>query len=67
MLNWVQLSGWLAREVIMNVCLKCVSKLQRVIDSKFSQDQWEALSAEEAVDPVGDIVCGVTNKVVLWD
>ena len=48
------------------VKLNCVPALQRALDARFSDARWNALTQEEALDAIGNIVLRSSNQAVQW-
>ena len=51
---------------MLHIRLICVLALQRMIDSRFSGDQWEQLLPKEALNAIGGLVLRASNQAVQW-
>lgn len=66
MKSWLGLSHFPPAEAVQHIRLHCTPALQRSLGSRFTADQWEALSAQEALDAIGRIALQATNQAADW-
>ena len=67
MLSWVSLNGWPDRVATPHIRLNCVPSLQRAIDARYADGEWEQLSPKEALDAIAGIVLQAANQAVTWE
>ena len=63
---WLGLSRFPPAEAVQHVRLQCTPALQRSLDSRYTMDQWKALSTEAALDAIAHIALQTTNQAVDW-
>ena len=56
----------LVKKAVHHIRLHCVPELQRALDARFTDDQWRALSTEEALDTIGKLVLRASNKAAQY-
>ena len=63
---WLQICHWPSQEAVHHIRLHCAPELQRALDARFTDDQWRALSTEEALDAIGKLVLRASNKAAQY-
>ncbi|MPC54440.1 hypothetical protein E2C01_048359 [Portunus trituberculatus] len=63
---WLALNGFTPAGAVLHIGLLCSPNLQRFLDTRYSTQQWEALSIPEALDAVGFMALQVTNQAADW-
>ena len=67
MQSWVSLNGWSDSVATQHIRLNCVPSLQRAIDARYADGEWEQLSSKEALDAIAGIVLQAANQAVTWE
>ncbi|KAK8387813.1 hypothetical protein O3P69_020024 [Scylla paramamosain] len=57
---------WPRQEAVHHVRLLCGPPLQRALDARFTFDQWSALTQQEALDAIGNLVLRSSSPAVQW-
>ncbi|KAK8392167.1 hypothetical protein O3P69_017638 [Scylla paramamosain] len=63
---WLLLCKWPRQEAVHHVRLLCGPALQRALDARFTFDQWSALTQQEALDAIGNLVLRSSSPAVQW-
>ena len=63
---WLRLCRLQPPEATHHIRLYCVPALQRALDARFTDAQWDALSIDAALKEVGKVVLRSTNQAVQW-
>ncbi|KAK8385250.1 hypothetical protein O3P69_012221 [Scylla paramamosain] len=63
---WLLLCKWPRQEAVHHVRLLCGPPLQRALDARFTFDQWSALTQQEALDAIGNLVLRSSSPAVQW-
>ncbi|MPC92393.1 hypothetical protein E2C01_087481 [Portunus trituberculatus] len=63
---WLVLNGFAPAGAVLHIRLLCSPNLQRSLDARYSTQQWEALSIQEAVEAVGRMAFQATNQTADW-
>lgn len=63
---WLLLCKWPRQEAVHHVRLLCGPPLQRALDARFTFDQWSALTQQEALDAIGNLVLRSSTPAVQW-
>ncbi|KAK8398888.1 hypothetical protein O3P69_004170 [Scylla paramamosain] len=63
---WLLLYKWPRQEAVHHVRLLCGPPLQRALDARFTFDQWSALTQQEALDAIGNLVLRSSSPAVQW-
>ena len=64
--RWVELQEWGPPKAVLCIRLCCILALQRIIDTRYSMDQWKALAVADALDAIERLVLKGTNQAVTW-
>ncbi|KAK8383417.1 hypothetical protein O3P69_019064 [Scylla paramamosain] len=59
-------SSWPRQEAVHHVRLLCGPPLQRALDARFTFNQWSALTQQEALDAIGNLVLRSSSPAVQW-
>lgn len=63
---WLDLNRCTPAEAVLHVRLHCTPPLQRALDARFTEDEWQALTVKEALDAVSRIALQATNQAADW-
>ena len=63
---WLDLNGCAPVEAVQHIRLHCTPPLQRSLDARFTADEWQALTVEEALDAISRIALQATNQAADW-
>ena len=66
MLQWLKLHRLQPTDSVQHIRLHCTPELQRVLDARYTEVQWAALSPERALDAIGAMVLRASNQAVHW-
>lgn len=64
--TWLRIAGWPEPVAVLHIRLLCASALQSALDTRFTAEQWEALSPGAALDAIGKLVLRASNQAVRW-
>ena len=65
--SWITLNGWPDEVATLHIRLNCVPSLQCAIDARFPCNEWEQLTAKEALDAIAGLVLQSANQAVTWE